>query len=130
VWVLSTLREAVRSSAEVPFADELLATRHEATDLLRAEVLSGLDVPVILHADPDPWATGASPGLTSATGADVSGLVVPAWPTDSAPVVDEPDLARAVAKAGATGLAIYHLGMAPSWRLPTITAVVKAARSA
>jgi hypothetical protein len=39
------------------------------------------------------------------------------------------DHARAVAKAGATGLAIYHLGMAPSWRLPTITAVVKAARS-
>jgi hypothetical protein len=149
-WVLSTLREAVRASAEVPFADELLAARHEATDLLRAEVLAGLDVPVILHAHPDPWATGASPGLTPTAGPDVSGLVVPAWPTDSAPVVASAvaagrpvdayvtvlqsedglvDHARAVAKAGATGLAIYHLGLAPSWRLPTITAVVKAARS-
>jgi hypothetical protein len=151
VWVLSTLREAVRTSSEVPFADELLATRHAATDLLRAEVLAGLDVPVILHAHPDPWMTGASPGLTPATGPDVAALVVPAWPTDSAPVVAAAveagrpvdayvtvlqseeglvDHARAVAAAGATGLAFYHLGMAPSWRLPTITAMTKAARRA
>jgi hypothetical protein len=148
VWVLSTLREAVRTSSEVPFADELLATRHAATDQLRAEVLAGLDVPVVLHAHPDPWMTGASPGLTPSTGPDVSALVVPAWPTDSAPVVAAAvatgrpvdayvtvlqseeglvDHARGVAEAGATGLAFYHLGLAPFWRLPTITAMTKAA---
>jgi hypothetical protein len=151
VWVLSTLREAVRSSADVPFADDLLAVRHAAADLLRAEVLAGLDVPVVLHAHPDPWVTGSSPGLTPAAGQDVSALVVPAWPADSAPVVATAvatgrpvdayvtvlqsedgliDHARAVAKAGATGLAFYHLGLAPAWRLPTITAMAKAARSA
>jgi hypothetical protein len=151
VWVLSTLREAVRTSSEVPFADELLAVRHAATDLLRAEVLAGLEVPVILHAHPDPWVTGASPGLTPSTGPDVSALVVPAWPTDSAPVVkaaaatgrpvdayvtvlqSEQGLiahARAVVEAGATGLAIYHLGLAPAWRQPTIGAMARAARSA
>lgn len=151
VWVLSTLREAVRTSSEVPFADELLAVRHAATDSLRAEVLAGLDVPVVLHAHPDPWVTGASPGLTPATGPDVSALVVPAWPADSAPVVADAvatgrpvdayvtvlqseeglvDHARRVAAAGATGLAFYHLGLAPSWRLPTITAMAKAAQLA
>jgi hypothetical protein len=149
VEVLSTLREAVRTSSDVPFADELLATRHSATDLLRAEVLAGLTVPVVLHAHPDPWMTGASPGLTPATGEDVSALVVPAWPTDSAPVVaaaaatgrpvdayvtvlqDEDGLldhARAVTRSGATGLAIYHLGLAPAWRRPLIAAMARAAR--
>jgi hypothetical protein len=76
--------------------------------------------------------------------------LAPAWPTDSAPVVaaaveagrpvdayvtvlqSEDGLiehARDVARAGATGLAFYHLGLAPAWRLPTITAMAKAARS-
>jgi hypothetical protein len=147
-WVLSTLREAVRDSTEVPFADELLAVRQAATDLLRAEVLAGLSVPVTLHAHPDPWVTGASPGLTAAAGADVSALVVPAWPLDSAPVVKAAvatgrpvdayvtvlqaeegvlDHAHRLVEAGATGLAIYHLGLAPSWRQPLITALTSVA---
>ena len=146
-WVLSTLREAVRTSCEVPFADELLAVRQESTDLLRAEVLARLSVPVILHAHPDPWVTGASPGLTPAAGPDVAALVVPAWPTDSAPVVEAavatgrpvdayvtvlqtdeglPEHARRLAEAGATGLAFYHLGLAPSWRQPLITEMIRA----
>jgi len=146
-WVLSTLREAVRTSSEVPFADELLAVRQESPDLLRAEVLAGLSVPVILHAHPDPWVTGASPGLTPTTGPDVSALVVPAWPTDSAPVVEAavatgrpvdayvtvlqtdeglPDHARRLVEVGATGLAFYHLGLAPSWRQPLITEMIRA----
>ncbi|MFC4855645.1 hypothetical protein [Actinophytocola glycyrrhizae] len=148
VWVLSTLREAVRTPAEVPFADELLATRHAATDLLRAEVLARIEVPVTLHAHPDPWVTGASPGRTPTTGEDVSALVVPAWPVDSAPVVKAAagtgrpvdayvtvlgsedgltDHARRVVEAGATGLAIYHLGLAPSTRQPLIRAMAAAA---
>ena len=148
-WVLSTLREAVRTSGDVPFAAELLAVRHAATDLLRAEVLAGLTVPVTLHAHPDPWVTGASPGLTPTTGPDVSALIVPAWPTDSAPVVEAavvsgrpvdayvtvlqtdeglPDHARRLVAAGATGLAFYHLGLAPAWRQPLIAEMIRAAR--
>jgi len=146
-WVLSTLREAVRTSCAVPCADELLAVRQASTDLLRGEVLAGLSVPVTLHAHPDPWVTGASPGLTPTAGAEVSALVVPAWPLDSAPVVAAAvatgrpvdayvtvlregaglaDHARGVVSAGATGLAIYHLGLAPSWRQPLIKELIKA----
>lgn len=148
-WVLSTLREAVRTSGEVPFEADLLAVRQASTDLLRAEVLANLSVPVTLHAHPDPWVTGASPGLTPTAG--VSALVVPAWPLDSAPVVqaavasghpvdayvtvlqaDEglADHARRLVEAGATGLAFYHLGLAPSWRRPLITEMIEAARAA
>ncbi|HEX6356177.1 hypothetical protein [Actinophytocola sp.] len=147
-WVLSTLREAVRTSGDVPFADELLAVRHAATDLLRAEVLAGLSVPVTLHAHPDPWVTGASPGLTPTTGPDVSALVVPAWPLNSAPVVEAAvatgrpvdayvtvlqadeglaDYVQRLTAVGATGLAIYHLGLAPSWRQTFVGEMVRAA---
>jgi hypothetical protein len=150
-WVLSTLREVVRTSGEVPFADELLAVRHEATDRLRAEVLARLSVPVTLHADPDPWATGSSPGLTATAGADVAALLIQAWPTDSAPVVEAAvttgrpvdayvtvlqtdkgltDHAQRLVSVGATGLAFYHLGMAPSWRQPLITEMIRAAQPA
>jgi hypothetical protein len=146
--VLSTLREAARTSGQVPFEDDLLAVRHRSTDLLRAEVLAALSVPVVLHAHPDPWVTGASPGLTPTAGADVSALVVPAWPTDSVPVVSAavatgrpvdayvtvlqadtglPAHARALVSAGATGLSVYHLGLAPSWRQPMIAAMCRAA---
>ncbi len=149
-WVLSTLREAVRTSGSVPFADELLAVRQDATDQLRGEVLSGLSVPVTLHAHPDPWVTGASPGLTPTSGSDVSALVVPAWPFGSAPVVAAAvatgrpvdayvtvlreetglaDHARELVTAGATGLALYHLGLAPSWRQPLIAEMTTAATS-
>lgn len=146
VWVLSTLREAVRTSGDVPFADDLLAVRHASTDLLRGEVLASLSVPVSLHAHPDPWVTGASPGLTPATGPDVAALIVPAWPLDSRPVVEAAvatgrpvdayvtalqadkgvaDHARGLVEAGATGLAIYHLGLAPSWRQPVIREMIE-----
>jgi hypothetical protein len=144
-WVLSTLRDAVRGLSEVPFADDLLAVRHASTDLLRAEVLARLSVPVTLHAHPDPWVTGASPGLTPTAGADVAALVVPAWPLDSRPVVEAavatgrpvdayvtvlqadeglPEHASGLVEAGATGLAIYHLGLAPSWRQPLIREMI------
>ncbi|WP_291412309.1 hypothetical protein [Actinophytocola sp.] len=141
-WVVSTLRDAVRAEAagsagEVPFAATLLETRHAATDLLRAEVLAELDVPVTLHAHPDPWATGASPGLTPTAAGSVAALVVPAWPTapETADLIvraartgrpvdayvtvlppAEPaellDHARRLTAAGATGVSLYHLGLA------------------
>jgi hypothetical protein len=80
----------------------------------------------------------------------VAALAVPAWPTDSTQVVAAavatgrpvdayvtvlqadkglPAHARALVSAGATGLAVYHLGLAPSWRQPMIAAMCHAARS-
>jgi hypothetical protein len=178
-WAVSHLRDAVRAEARgvagvVPFADALLATRHAATDELRAAVLSVLspNIPVRLHAHPDPWETGSSPGLTPALtsaltsalsgaaepaadpGADlaadpvadpVASLTVPAWPTapETADLVvhaartgrpvdayvsvlppaepaDLPDHARRLREAGATGLNLYHLGLAPRWSHPLL----------
>ncbi|MCT2584207.1 hypothetical protein [Actinophytocola gossypii] len=142
--VVSRLRAAVREDTEsLPGEAELLATRHASTDELRAGVLAGLDVPVTLHAHPDPWATGASPGLTPTAADDVSALVVPAWPTTpvSAEVVAGaaatgrpvdayvtvlppadpaglPDHWRRLRASGATGAALYHLGLAPRSRQP------------
>jgi hypothetical protein len=146
--VTETLRAAVRTQArgvpgEVPFAGELLACRQAATDELRAAVLAGLRAPVTLHAHPDPWATGAAPGLTPTAAKDVAALLVPAWPTDPATAdlvvraartgapVDAyvtvlppaeptalPDHWRRLRAAGATGASLYHLGLAPAWRQP------------
>ncbi|MFL6145367.1 MAG: hypothetical protein ACJ72N_26345 [Labedaea sp.] len=141
--------EAAGATGEVAsdLAAELLAARHEATDLLRAEVLSGLravapDVTVSLHAHPDPWTTGASPGLTPTAAGDVDEVLVPAWPTTpgSAEAVgaaarsgvrtaayvtvlaptEEAELpahVRRLVAAGAAGVALYHLGLAPRSRL-------------
>jgi hypothetical protein len=87
--------------------DELaavLANRHANTDALRTGVLAALreqapDAPVTLHANPDPWATGPSPGLTPAAPASVDALLVPAWPTTGAS-------AELVRRAAATGLPV------------------------
>lgn len=136
--VVSTLRDGVQNGTAVPDEDAVLATRQESTDALRMQVLAGLPagVPVTLHAQPDPWATGPSPGLTPAAAGDVDALLVPAWPTTSASA----DLvARAAGKktvdayvtvlppteadalmghvqrlreAGASRLSLYHLGLA------------------
>ena len=148
--VVGWLRAAV-AGAELPVAEELLAVRHRNTDLLREQVLAALpDVPVTLHAHPDPWATGASPGLTPTAAGQVDALLAPAWPTDPATAVDvgrvaatgrpteayltvlppsTEDSLRAhvgrLTNAGATGLAVYHLGLAPPWRQPLITAAVR-----
>lgn len=149
-WVVSQLRDAVRAEASglagvVPSAAALLATRHEATDLLRAEVLAELDVPVRLHAHPDPWETGSSPGLTEAAADSVASLVVPAWPTapetadlvvhavrtgrpvdayvsvlPPAEAAELPDHASRLRTAGATGVNLYHLGLAPRPRHPML----------
>jgi hypothetical protein len=141
--VVATLRAAVDTGAEVPHAEELLATRHAATDLLRAAVLERLDVPVTLHAHPDPWATGASPGLTPTAASDVAALLVPAWPTVAStadlvaraartgrpvdayvtvlPPADPaalPEHWRRLRAAGAKGASVYHLGLAPASRQP------------
>jgi hypothetical protein len=143
--VVAGLREAVRSpAAEVspPVLALLLDIRHRHTDLLRRQVLAGLPrVPVTLHAQPDPWATGPSPGLTATAEDDVDALLVPCWPVTEAsaenvrqaattglPVdayvtllppaqpADLPAHVRRLREAGASRLSLYHLGLAPLWR--------------
>ncbi|MGH8876973.1 MAG: hypothetical protein ACRD0P_06495, partial [Stackebrandtia sp.] len=157
------LRTAVRGEAlgepRAPAPDlekVLLAVRQESVDLLRAEVLAAVrrvlpKAPITLHASPDPWATGPSPGLTPTTVADVDALLVPAWSTTPAtaetvsaavttgavvdayvtvlpPVeVDElpAHLARLLA-AGVRGLNLYHLGLAPAARLRLLAELLAA----
>jgi hypothetical protein len=142
--ITALLRAAVRAGIVV--SDELLAAlleiRHRHTDALRRQVIAALPrLPITLHAHPDPWATGPSPGLTAAAEDEVDALLVPAWPTtsDSAALVAQaataglpvdayvtvlapadPDAliphVRRLKAAGATGFSLYHLGLAPTWR--------------
>ena len=145
--VQTTLRAAVRAPADSIVGAEtsaaLLAARHETTDLLRAQIVDGVrsgapDAVLTLHAQPDPWATGPSPGLTPSAAKDVDRLLVPAWPTapasaelvaaatatgtpvDAYVTVLPPAQAEALPAhvdrllaAGASGIALYHLGLAP-----------------
>lgn len=155
--VRARLRAAVRDDEpDVECAQLLLRVRHEAADRLRAKVLDALRehapaVPVTLHAHPDPWATGPSPGLTAAAAAEVDALLVPAWPTtvDSVSTVAEAALTGTPAHAyvtvlppaepdevvahtgrlvdaGARGLGIYHLGLASRTRQRAIAEIVTA----
>jgi hypothetical protein len=136
----------------------LLAARHEATDALRMRVLAAIHeqaagVPVTLHAHPDPWVTGPSPGLTATAAGDVDALLVPAWPTvpATAEVVDRatawgravdayltvlppadpdalPEHARRLKAAGASRFSLYHLGLAPRWRQRLFADLIAAVR--
>jgi hypothetical protein len=143
--VVAALREAVRNPVAEPSEEMLavlLAIRHRHTDRLRAQVLAGLPrLPVTLHAHPDPWVTGPSPGLTPTAEDDVDALLVPCWPVSVAsletvaqaattglpidayvtllPPTQPGDLAdhvRRLKVAGASRLSLYHLGLAPAWR--------------
>lgn len=140
----------------------LLAARQEATDMLRLRVLAAIHeqapgVPVTLHAHPDPWVTGPSPGLTPTAAGDVDALLVPAWPTtpDTADLVGRataagravdayltvlapasteasPDAltehARRLKAAGASRFSLYHLGLAPRWRQRLFPDLIAAVR--
>lgn len=106
---------------------ELLSQRHAAADRLRAAVLQALPpgVTTILHAQPDPWATGSSPGLTPTALSTVDRVLMPAWRSDAVvspgaeayvsilPPYDTDHVPRLLAE-GVSGLALYHLGLAPS----------------
>lgn len=149
--VVETLRGAVVAEAELrdDLAAALLATRHESTDLLRAEVLDGLPsgVPVTLHAHADQWVTGASPGLTPTAAKSVDAVLVPAWSTDPATAADVARVAGApvdayvtvlppaqpetvvphvqrLVTAGASRISLYHLGLAPRSRQAVLRQVV------
>jgi hypothetical protein len=119
------VRGLMQRAEEPP--EELLLPRHRATDLLRAQVLDELPpgVPVTLHANADPWATGPSPGLTPTAASDVDKILLPCWPADARilpgaeayisilPPFSADHVTRLIAE-GASGLALYHLGLAAS----------------
>ncbi|MBT2450774.1 hypothetical protein J7F03_27620 [Streptomyces sp. ISL-43] len=137
----------------------LLAVRHTAADELRGQVLAAVratlpGAPVTLHAHPDPWATGPSPGLTARAAKEVDALLVPCWPTgpDTAGLVRravplglpvdayvtaqrpaEPQKlgahVRRLRAAGASRLSLYHLGLLPSERMPLLAALAKEFRA-
>ena len=155
--LVAALRAAVRAeSSTVEGLDAVLAHRHAAADALRAEVLAAVRSAaprafVTLHGHPDPWATGASPGLTPTAARDVDAVLVPCWPTTPAsadlvartaatastvdvyvtvlPPADVaalPEHARRLRAAGATRLSLYHLGLAPQWRQGQLADLAKA----
>jgi hypothetical protein len=160
--VVSSLCAAVRAEdavAGVDGLDEILRGRHAAADALRARVLAEVreqapGVPVTLHGHPDPWVTGASPGLTPTAAGDVDAVLVPCWPVAAAtadlvsrvagaggpvdvyvtvlPPADPDELPAHLARlraAGASRLSLYHLGLAPRWRLPHLRRAVETWRS-
>jgi hypothetical protein len=137
-------------------AAALLAVRHEAADELRHEVIGALPgLRVTLHGNPDPWATGANPGLASHVGKDVDAVVVPCWPPgqDSAERVRVARLAlpervavgayvtvlppirqeeavphvRRLVEAGAGEIHLYHAGLAGPARHGLLADAVRAA---
>ncbi len=137
--------------------DALLGNRQHNTDLLRGDVLAaiGTGARIVLHGSPDPWATGALPGLTPSAAEDVACVVVPAWQPDRTsvdlvaaahagqradigayvtavaptPVPDMAGYVRELAAAGAAELHLYHLGLAGPARLPDLRAAVTAAHA-
>jgi hypothetical protein len=116
----------------------VLTFRNKAGDALRAAVVkavravAGPGLPVLLHADPDPYRTGANVGLDVPAALRVAdGLVVPADRVPLAtgaggrivanlPIVSglggQPralrDQLEAAARDGATGARLYHAGLA------------------
>jgi hypothetical protein len=135
----------------------VLAGRQRSTDLLRGQVMAAMGTRerIVLHGSPEPWATGALPGLTPTAGKDVQGVVLPCWlpgqasadlvrtartelPSGvdigayvtAAAATRVPDMAgyvRDLARAGAHELHLYHLGLAGPARLADLWAAVVAA---
>jgi len=135
-------------------AAELLAARQKSVDALRARILAALGRParLVLHGHPDPWVTGALPGLTPGAATDVDSVVVPCWQPGPAsidvvrtaasstvdigayvtgvaanPVPDMAGYIRDLAAGGASELHLYHLGLAGPGRFEHLRAAVAAA---
>jgi hypothetical protein len=158
---LLDLGELGRTGDELPtgLTDALLAVRQRGTDALRAQVLAAIGRPerLVLHGSPDPWATGALPGLTPTAAADVDSVVVQCWQPGpvaldtvratradvpstvevgayvtgvaAQPVPDMSGYVRDLAAAGATELHLYHLGLAGPARWPHLRAAVATAHA-
>jgi len=148
---------------DADLAGPLLDTRHEAAGALRRAAVDAVrgEIPaarVALHASPDPWATGASPGLPAKGIGDVDAVVVPCWPAVGAgpqvirdaraaapagvavgayvsvlppvPREDLPPLVRTLLAAGADELHLYHAGLAGPARFPLLEVSSRTAREA
>ncbi|MER5931724.1 hypothetical protein [Streptomyces sp. NPDC002054] len=160
--VLALLRRAARAEGPAlpqEAAAVLLRVRHAAADALRERVLAAVretlpGASVTLHAHPDPWATGPSPGITDRAAAEADTLLVPCWPTGpgtaelvrraarhglpvdayvtAQPPADPavlPAHVRRLRAAGASRLSLYHLGLLPEGRLPLLADLAKEFRS-
>ncbi|MEV4616153.1 hypothetical protein AB0K43_26695 [Kitasatospora sp. NPDC049258] len=159
--VTGRLRRSVDTDRPLPeeLAAAVLTVRQEAADRLRRAAvtaaraaLPGADI--TLHAHPDPWATGPSPGLTPGAPAEVDALLVPCWPTgpDSAELVRRaaahgrpvdayvtllppadpallPGHVRRLRAAGASRLSLYHLGLLPARQQPLLAALAEEFRT-
>jgi hypothetical protein len=139
--VVAGLRDGAPDPAVL---DTLLETRRKATDTLRHTVIDAVrtaaPLGIALHAQPDPWATGALPGLTPTAADDVDVVVSQCWVTGPNSVETVRDLVTvldgravpaayitvlpptneesfgthvaALLDAGARELHLYHLGLA------------------
>lgn len=142
-----------------PFAEEVRAARVDLSASLRRRLLAAAretapNVPITVHANPDPWAVGAfAPLPDGEPGADV--LVANCWgdpATDAARLTrlselcgpgqrvgayvlglpprpaDAPaltDLLRAYAEAGAAEFHLYHAGLASPRRLAVMAEALR-----
>ncbi|WP_188194402.1 hypothetical protein [Nonomuraea sp. SYSU D8015] len=142
-----------------PFADEVRVIRVGLSTALREHLIAvarqtAPDVPITLHANPDPWAAGAFAALPSGEpGADV--LVASCWgdpSTDAARLARLAELStqsqrvgayvlalpprpadatvladhlRTYAKAGAAEFHLYHAGLASPERLTALTEALR-----
>lgn len=156
--VIADLRAATSPGAtSQPSPDRLqtlLEVRQTATDALRADAIraartaGGQSLQIILHAQPDPWETGALPGLTPAAPGDADAVVAQCWATGASSVQNAGRLTEAVAgratpgayvtalpptkaeefahhvsalrDAGVEQFHLYHLGLAGPDRLPML----------
>ncbi|WP_409464109.1 hypothetical protein [Amycolatopsis sp. GA6-003] len=140
--------------------EKLLSGRQQSTDALRAAVLAVLEpgTRIVLHGALDPWVTGALPGLTPTAADDAETVVLQNWAPGQGSVdavaaarraLPErvaigsyitavaasavPDIEAYVgelAKAGASELHLYHLGLAGPARWADLHAATAAAHSA
>lgn len=169
--VVAALRSAVETAigrnqgdaAATPPAgmlEEVLDARHAAADALRSTVIAAAreaapgPLEVILHAQPDPWATGPLPGLTETAPDEVDVVVAQCWATgdrslDTArrlastvagratpaayvtvlPPTLEADFAphlEALGEAGIRERHLYHLGLAGPTRRQMLAEATRA----
>jgi len=146
--VVAQLRAAVHTGSPVDDAQTIVDTRLQAADAMRRQCAAALGgTPVRLHASLDRWATGPSPGYAAATPGH---LMLNAWAVSPEPVAaveaavrqghtvhayvtalpptsaaELPDHVRALVAAGASGINLYHLGLAPPSGQQAIQAVAK-----
>ncbi|MFD4327901.1 hypothetical protein ACFWQC_24945 [Nocardioides sp. NPDC058538] len=114
----ATGADAAGATVDATALEKILASRHAAADELRHRVIAAVReaapgvVEIAVHAQPDTWATGASPGLTPTTADDVDLVVSFCWPTTEASVETGRRLVEAV--SGKAAAAAYVTVLPPT----------------